>query len=127
LYFLLDQPGKIRAYKLVDAGLQSPIQCGGKIQYVIGQDVSVDDASTDESEQCAAGVNLATLDWCLRWWQDGWRILIAEFTADDIACIPMGSDGKFRVHRCTIVGEKPMDEWGDGLWSACDGDESVDE
>ena len=37
---------------------------------------------------------------------------LAEFEAKDIAAIPIGSDGKFRVHRCTIVGEKDLAELG---------------
>jgi len=118
MYLLTDQPGVIRAYKLVDAELRSPIQDNGKITYAIGSEVVIDDADTDESEQCARGVNLASLDWCLREWKEGRRILIAEFVAADIAAIPIGSDGKFRVRRCRIVGERPMSEWGDGPWNA---------
>jgi hypothetical protein len=45
-------------------------------------------------------------------WQQGWRILIAEFTAADIAAIPTATNGKFRVHRCRIVGEKDLVEIG---------------
>jgi hypothetical protein len=33
------------------------------------------------------------------------------FTAKDIAAIPT-SDGKFRVHKCSIVGEKDLKEIG---------------
>jgi hypothetical protein len=45
-------------------------------------------------------------------WKDGYRILIAEFTAKDIAAIPTATDGKFRVFRCKIVGEKDLKEIG---------------
>jgi hypothetical protein len=48
----------------------------------------------------------------MREWSAGYRILIAEFEAADIAAIPIGSDGKFRVFRCTIVGEKDLVEIG---------------
>jgi hypothetical protein len=106
LRILLDQPGLIRAYKLVTGDGWSPIQTTGRIQYVIGKTYAVEDANCDENEQCAAGVNLATLDWCMREWNEGYRILIAEFTAADIAAIPTATDGKFRVRRCKIVGEK---------------------
>ena len=58
------------------------------------------------------GIHLATLDWCLKDWKPGYRILVAEFAAADIAAIPIGSDGKFRVRRCTIVGEKALAECG---------------
>ena len=72
----------------------------------------MDNANTNDNEQCAKGINLATLDWCMKNWQKGYRILIAEFTAKDIASIPIATDGKFRVHRCKIVGEKDLVEIG---------------
>jgi len=110
LYLLRDQPGKVRAYKLVTADGVGPFN--GGITYRIGESCEVLDADTDEYRQCASGINLATLDWCMREWSAGYRILIAEFEAADIAAIPIGSDGKFRVFRCTIVGEKDLVEIG---------------
>jgi hypothetical protein len=108
LYLLLDQPGQIRAYKLVTAHGLGPFN--GGITYEVGKSYEVRNANADESEQCAAGINLASLNWCLSNWIVGYRILIAEFTAADIACVPIASDGKFRVHRCQIVGEKSLAE-----------------
>ena len=108
LYFMLDQPGKIRAYKLVKSNGEGPYN--GGIVYGIGGHYEVKNADKNEYEQCAAGINLATMDWCLREWREGYRILIAEFEAKDIAAIPIGSDGKFRVFRCEIVGEKSLYE-----------------
>jgi hypothetical protein len=110
LRILLDQPGKIRAYKLVKSDGLAPFN--GGITYEIGKEYAVLNADTNEFTQCAIGINLATLDWCMREWQDGYRILIAEFTAKDIACIPVATDGKFRVFRCKIVGEKDLKEIG---------------
>ncbi len=110
LLMLRDQPEKIRAYKLVTADGEGPYN--GGIKYVIGESYSIDDANCDERVQCAEGINLATLDWCLRNWREGYRILIAEFGAKDIAAIPIATDGKFRVHRCSIVGEKDLKELG---------------
>ena len=110
LYGMLDQVGEIRAYKLVTADGQGP-QYGG-ITYEKGQSYEVKNAVKDEQIQCAAGINLATLDWCMKEWRKGNRILIAEFTRKDIAAIPIGSDGKFRVFRCKIVGEKDLAELG---------------
>jgi hypothetical protein len=107
---LLDQPGKIRAYKLVNECGEGP-QYGG-IKYEIGYKCDVTDACCDVNVHCGRGVNLATLDWCMREWREGYRILIAEFTAQDIAAIPTATDGKFRVHRCKIVGEKDLVELG---------------
>jgi hypothetical protein len=31
-----------------------------------------------------------------------------EFTAADIAAIPLATDGKFRLRRCKVVGEKDI-------------------
>ena len=109
LMILLDQPGKIRAYKLIKANGEGPYN--GGIIYEVGKSYSVEDADCTD-EQCAAGINLATLDWCLRYWESGYRILVAEFTAKDIASIPIATDGKFRVHRCEIVAEKDLKEIG---------------
>jgi hypothetical protein len=48
----------------------------------------------------------------MREWKEGYHILIAEFTVADIAAIPIATDGKFRVRRCKIVGEKDLAEIG---------------
>jgi len=108
LLVLFDQPGPIRAYKLVTSDGVGPYN--GGITYRVGESCEVTDANTDPLEACGAGINLATLDWCLKEWQQGYRVLIAEFTAADIAAIPTATDGKFRVHRCRIVGEKDISE-----------------
>jgi len=105
LLMLLDQVGKIRAYKLVDSEYRSPIQSSGKLTYEIGSTVEAK-ADTDPNVHCGAGVNVATLPWCLSNWQPGYRVLVVEFTAKDIAAIPVG-DGKFRVSKCRVVREIP--------------------
>ncbi len=110
LRILFDQPSKIRAYKLVNECGEGP--WNGGIKYEKGKTLQVKDANKDESIQCAAGINLATLDWCMKEWRTGFRILIAEFTKKDIACIPTATDGKFRVSKCKIVGEKNLKEIG---------------
>ena len=112
LLMLYDQPGKIRAYKLVTADGISPMQTSGQLKYEIGKTIEVDDASSDATKLYAAGINVATLDWCIREWHEGWRVLIVEFAAKDIACVPTASDGKFRLHTCTVVGEKDLTELG---------------
>ena len=76
--------------------------------------MSVDNADTDPTIECGAGINVATLPWCLKNWTAGDRILILEFKKDDIAAIPVG-DGKFRLHRAQIVGEKQLDPEALGL------------
>ena len=112
LFILLDQPGKVRAYKLVNKNGYGPYR--NEIQYRTGQTYEAE-INPDENEQCGAGINLATLPWCMSGWQPGYRILIAEFTIKDPAtdiCIPIASDGKFRVRKCKIVGEKDLKELG---------------
>jgi hypothetical protein len=110
LLMLLDQPGPIRAYKLVTAEGVGPYN--GGITYEIGQTYEALDANTDVAEQCGAGLNVATLDWCMREWKDGYRILIVEFTAADIAAIPTATDGKWRLRKCTVVAEKSLESIG---------------
>ena len=105
LLILLDQPGKIRAYKLVNAAGEGPFN--GGVHYGIGQTVEAK-ANTDPLCECGPGINLATLPWCLSAWRPGFRILVVEFTKKDIAAIPIG-DGKFRVHRCKVIAEKKLD------------------
>ncbi len=80
----------------------------GGITYKIGEAYEVKDANTDEKVSCAKGINLATFDWCLRELEPGYRVLVAEFEAKDIAAIPTATDGKFRVYRCKIGGEKKL-------------------
>jgi hypothetical protein len=109
LLMLLDQPGKIRAYKLVTEKGVGPLN--GGITYEIGEHYEVADANTDAAQHCAAGINVATLDWCLTKWHPGYRVLIVEFTAADIACIPTATDGKFRLFRCDVVAEKNINSF----------------
>jgi hypothetical protein len=107
---LLDQPGPIRAYKLVTDKNTGPYHPG--IIYTMGGVYEELNACCDDGEHCGPGINLATLDWCMREWRIGYKILIAEFYVKDIAAIPIATDGKFRVFRCTIVGEKDLKEIG---------------
>ena len=115
LLLLLEQPGTIRAYKLVAADGRSPITTYPKLRYAVGETVEVENADTDVGHECGAGVNVGTLDWCLAWWKPGFRVLIVEFTADQIAAIPTASDGKFRLRSCRVVGEKELDPVALGL------------
>ena len=106
LLLLHDQPGSIVAYKLVNGSGEGPYN--GGIKYEVGKVARVNkkDACTDVNTRCGSGISLATLDWCMANWQEGYRILMAEFTAKDIAAIPTATDGKFRVFRCEITGER---------------------
>ena len=65
--------------------------------------VEVKDADTDERDTCSRGINVATLQWCLKYSAAAWPFLLVEFKACDIAAIPHASDGKFRLHRCKVL------------------------
>lgn len=106
LFLLLEQPGPIRAYKLVNKKSEDPFN--GGIKYEVGGSYAVTDANTDVNERCSRGINVSTLDWCLREWREGYRVLIVEFTAAEIAAIPTATDGKFRLRACRVVGEKDI-------------------
>jgi hypothetical protein len=115
LRILLDQPGPIRAYKLINAQGEGPFN--GGINYLDDKtdEFSVKDFNANETDQCGAGVNLATLDWVMKEWKPGYRILIMEFFANEPKgnlCIPTATDGKFRVKQCRRVGEKDLKEIG---------------
>ena len=110
LLMLLDQPGKMRAYKLVNDAGEGPFN--GGVKYEIGDSVKIVDADDDSATNCGAGINVATLDWCIKNWRQGLRILIVEFERGDIAVIPTASDGKFRLRRCDVVAEKDLAEIG---------------
>ena len=111
LLLLQHQVGKIRMYKVVTKDGQGPFN--GGIKYEVGETYEVAEANCDPSVQCAAGIHLATLPWCINEWRPGYRILLCEFTAKDIAAIPIG-DGKFRVKKCKVVKELDLAEIGVG-------------
>jgi uncharacterized protein YjbI with pentapeptide repeats len=107
LLMLLDQPGKIRAYKLVNKDNRGPFY--PQVEYVAGATIECPQASTNINDECAEGISVATLDWCLSQWRASYKILIVEFEAADIAAIPTFGNGKFRLFRCTVIGEKELD------------------
>jgi len=109
---LLEQTGPIRAYKLVDADYRNPLDKPDRLTYVLGQRIEAADADRDPNNARARGINVCTLDWAMRLWEAGFRILVVEFMAADIACIPTDNDGKFRLHGCTPVAEKDLVELG---------------
>ena len=111
LLMLLDQPGAIRAYKLVSADYGSPIQTDHRLIYKVGKTLKVAKPNTAPTVLCGAGINVATLPWVMREWSEGKRILLVEFTAADIAAIPVG-DGKFRVRKVTVIRELDLVELG---------------
>jgi hypothetical protein len=111
LMILLEQPGKIRAYKMVTGDGFSPIYTS-RIHYQVGKTYSVKGANADANQAYGSGINVASMDWVIRNWRTGNRIFVVEFTKKDVAAIPIGSDGKFRLHRCKVVGEKKPQDFG---------------
>ena len=109
LYLFLDQVGKIRAYKLTTTDDEGPTY--GGIEYTIGKTIEAK-ADDNESTQCSYGISVATLDWCMSNWQPGYKIKVVEFSRNDIACIPIASDGKFRVSKCKVIREKDLKKLG---------------
>ena len=107
MFMLLDQVGEIRAYKLVTEDGHGPHY--PSLTYSVGEIYTEPNFEADECVNCGPGINLASLDWCLRGWQPGYRILVASFVSkhgtEDNICVPIGSDGKFRVRSCKIVSE----------------------
>ena len=115
LRILLEQPGPIWAYKLVNARGEGPFNGGINYTDPEAYEFTVANANENENEQCGAGINLATLDWVMKEWKPGYRILIMEFFADEPKgnlIVPTGTDGKFRVKTCRRVGEKSLTEIG---------------
>lgn len=110
LRILLDQPGPIRAYKLINKHGEGPFNGGIKYDGAIDS-FSVELFDKDENSQCGAGINLATLDWCMKEWREDYRILLMEFFAADLV-VPTLTDGKFRVRKCRRVGEVDLKEIG---------------
>ena len=101
-------------YKIVNS-YNEGIFYGG-IDYKIGAEIVDNDFDSDETKPCAAGINLATLDWCMREYHEGYKILICEFPKEynnePNICIPIATDGKFRVKYCKVVDEIDLTEFG---------------
>jgi len=97
-----NQDGKCRAYKIINQNGEG-IYKGG-INYLDKDTFSVPKVDKDKNLQCSYGINLATLSWCLSEKKEDHKILLMEFNFKYAIC-PTGSDGKFRVKKCSKVGE----------------------
>ena len=112
LSILKHQTGKLKAFKYftkLDGRLISPYQ---HTDYVVGKTYIADKYNTDETELCGEGLNVATLEWCLRDTKCAKNIAYCEveFYASDIVAIPFISDGKFRVKKMKLVRIVPWEE-----------------
>lgn len=85
-----------------------------------GAVLEVPEANTSWTQSCAAGVNVATYDWCLNELGErsigerssigaanrrGFKLWEVEFQHYHIACIPKGSTGKIRLVYCKVIRE----------------------
>ena len=104
---LKSHDGPVRAYKVTGANGQGHVQ--GGITYEVGKDYEEKHAVTDKTRECAAGINLASLDWAegeLRGYLSARRLFACEFDSTaDLAAVPNNTDGKFRVFRCKVIEE----------------------
>jgi len=104
------QKGKLRAFKYLTTSMDSPYQA---CTYEVGGEYEEEDIDTDERNECGKGLNVATLEWCLR--DTGMNItdnvyVEVEFDAEDIVAIPYLSDGKFRVRKLKVLRIIPKKE-----------------
>jgi hypothetical protein len=95
--------GEAYAYKITNS--QGEGIYNGGINYVKSTRFEVSEVDTDVNQQCSYGINLATFAWCLNVFTNkSYRLFMFKFNVEDAVC-PIGSDGKFRVKKCTKVGE----------------------
>jgi hypothetical protein len=98
-----DKKGFAYAYKITDKKGEGIFQ--GGINYAKKKNFKVDEVDTDVYRQCSFGINLATFQWCLNAKSDNsYRLFMFKFNVSDSVC-PVASNGKFRVKKCTKVGE----------------------
>jgi hypothetical protein len=93
--------GCIAAFKLVNHKGEGHVN--GGIKYPVGEVVEEPNANCDPGTQYGAGLNIADLPWVLREYVEGDRVLLVEHRPEDIAAIPYGTDGKYRVKRLKVL------------------------
>ena len=74
-------------------------------KYEMGKTYNCKDFDSDKSSHCGAGLNVATLDWCLIDTNknlDGYVYIEVSFNSKDIVAIPYQTDGKFRIKKMKI-------------------------
>lgn len=104
LRLLQYQKGKVRLFKLVTDN-DTGIYMSGKtsLTYTNGKTVKVNKYNTNCRIECAKGIHLATLDWCYKHFEEGYKIKVCEFDVKDIVAIPYGGEGKIRVRKCKVL------------------------
>ena len=98
-----DKKGVAYAYKMTKSNGDGPFN--GGIDYTAETIFEVAEMDTDVNRDCGAGINLSTFRWCLNNFTDKtYRLFMMKFNVNDAVC-PIGSDGRFRVLKCSKVGE----------------------
>jgi hypothetical protein len=102
LTILKNQKNKLRAFKFLN-GNKSPYN--DEKTYQVGKTYTEKKYSTDIFEQCGEGLNVVTIEWCLRdTGKDLTKTYIeVEFSPKDIVAIPFNTDGKFRVKKFKVL------------------------
>jgi uncharacterized protein YjbI with pentapeptide repeats len=110
LSILKNQKNKLIAYKFLD-GDKSPIN-ENKLTYKVGKTVTEKDCDYDEFNQCSKGLNVATIEWCLRETNKDLdkTYIEVEFEPKDIVAIPWGTDGKFRISKLKVLRKLKKEE-----------------
>ena len=98
-----DSRGMARAYKVTNQSGKGVYK--GGVNYAEHKEF-IAELDKDVMQQCASGINLATFAWCLNKKQEGRRLFLMSFkVSPENICVPVGSDGKFRVAKCRKIGE----------------------
>jgi hypothetical protein len=90
-------------FKFVDLPERSSPYRTPVIIYKKGETVTVTRWSANPKAMCAAGINVASRDWCRDMRGQCQRIIRLSVRVCDIVCIPNHSDSKFRVKRAKVL------------------------
>ena len=77
----------------------------------MGETYECHEPNTDETQSCGAGINVATLEWCLKDTNNdlGKTYIECEFEAGNVI-VPFNSDGKFRVVKIKVIRKLTKEE-----------------
>ena len=90
----------LRAYKYLNDDISPYRNC----KYEVGETYTCLKLNTDETKLCESGINVATLEWCLKETNNNLEktYIECEFEAGNII-VPFNSDGKFRVDKIKVI------------------------
>ena|SRR5688572_4755367 len=110
----------IIAYKVVHSDGGPPYyrgRGGTEHKYTVGAIITEPNFNSDRHNDCGAGLNVGTLDWCLKKYTRSVgsyppraALTTVAFLPTDIACVPNQTDGKFRLKRLLVVSSKLLNQ-----------------